>query len=122
MFPKTSPRKKIEITIRTRRSNKALESVLVTGARTTPLIIHKNVYVGREGELVESKEWTITHEFTGLNLGVSGRYKFCKAVAEDLSEETALWMLSPEMVANHPTYQQLTDKRSKSMREHYHLK
>ena len=110
-FPKSSPRKEIKVNLfaRDSSSQNALREYLIKGVQVNPLVIHRSLQDVETGEY-SKKEWVVTHVYTGYSIGVSGKYQFCKAIAEHLVREPVLWMLSLEMMRDHPDYNDMASK------------
>ena len=110
-FPKSSPRKEIKVNLFVRGSSKqnSLEEYSIKGAQINPLVIHRVLDNVETGEY-SKKSWVVTHTYTGYSIGVSGKYQYCKVIAEQLLSEPVLWMLSLEMMQDHPDYNNLANK------------
>ena len=110
-FPKSSPRKEIKVNLFARDSSRqnALREYSIKGVQVGPLVIHRALENVDTGEY-SKKEWVVTHVHTGYSIGISGKYRFCKAVADHLVVEPVLWMLSLEMMRDHPDYNDMASK------------
>jgi len=110
-FPKSSPRKEIKVNLFARdfQNINKLREYWIKGVQVGPLVIHRRLDDVDTGEY-SKKEWVVTHVYTGYSIGVSGKYQFCKAIAEHLLSEPVLWMLSLEMMRDHPDYNDMASK------------
>jgi hypothetical protein len=108
-FPENPPRKQIQINWR--RHNGELETICTTGVEVTPFIIHRK-WDPDKSEPTQKGVWCVTHLFTGAALGCVGTYKFCKAVAEGISDEPLVWLPCLSMWNNNPDVSRVGKKLS----------
>ena len=98
-FPNNPPRKKMDIP--RALPKRGLITIHTTGVEVTPFIIHKEWDI-KNNKPLRKGLWQVTHLFTGKSIGVTGSYKFCKAVAEGLLDEPLLYLPCETMWVNHP--------------------
>jgi hypothetical protein len=111
VFPKTHKRKKtvVPFAVADDKGNPVITKHSVVGVERLPLIVHRKVsitgdYPNQTVAPMRSDQWTITHVFTGFNLGVHGSYRFCSAVANRLLNEPILYLPSHKMMVQHKDF------------------
>ena len=117
-FPENSPRKKIEIRISVIQEGDTL--ITTTGVEVTPFIIHLK-WDTKKNAPQKRGLWTVTHLFTGKGIGVSGSYKFCKAVTEELFDEPLLYLPCETMWVDNPDVPRVGQKLQNLKSKHEHL-
>ena len=129
LFPESHKRKKtiVPLAVADDNGNPVLVKHPVVGVERLPLIVHRKVSI--EGDYpdlsVTPKKgdfWTITHVFTGFNLGIHGSYKFCSTIASKLLNEPILYLPTHKMMAAHQDFRTLHAIIEDLKLEHYELK
>lgn len=117
-FPNNSPRKQIEI--RWQRPDGSFDTICTTGVEVTPFVIHRKWDID-ENKPVQRGVWQVTHVFTGASIGVAGTYKFCKAVAEGISDEPLVWLPCMSMWNGNPDVSRVGKKLTGLKQQFEHL-
>lgn len=117
-FPTNSPRKKIEIRINIIKEGDKV--ITTTGVEVTPFVIHLK-WDSKKDAPEKKGLWSVTHLFTGKGLGISGSYKFCKAVAEGVMDEPLVWLPCESMWENNPDVGRVGAKLQRLKEKHEHL-
>ena len=114
LFPESHKRKKavVPLAVADENGNPVLIKHPVVGVERLPLIVHRKVSI--EGDYPNQSVipkrgdfWTITHVFTGFNLGVHGSYKFCSTIASKLLSEPILYLPTHKMMVEHRDFRTL---------------
>jgi len=108
LFPKSHKRKKTKVPLRMIIDGE--EQIVfrsIVGVERTPLVVHRKASV--KGQNIDTfsisrDKWTITHVFSGFNLGVNGSYEFCAIIANRLLQEPILYLPTAKMMSEHPDY------------------
>ena len=120
LFPNEHKRKKVSIDMAVwcpKTESGIVVTYNVVGVERTPLVIHKKLSIDRENPSIFKVRrgdcWTITHTFSGHNIGIHGSYKFCSTIANRLLEEPILYLPTIKMMSEHPdfgaTYQLISE-------------
>lgn len=111
LFPNEHKRKKVSIHMSVWCPKTESEKVVtynVVGVERTPLVVHRKLVIdGADPSTFKVRRgdcWTVTHIFSGLNVGVHGSYKFCSTIANRLLEEPMLYLPTGKMMAEHPDF------------------
>jgi len=80
----------------------------IVGVERVPLIVHRKLNIDprnpRDFRVQKGDKWTVTHLFSGYNIGIYGSYKYCSTIANRLLEEPLLYLPSLQMMSNHPDF------------------
>ena len=111
LFPNEHKRKKVSISMAVwcaTTESQVDVTYNVVGVERTPLVVHRKLVIDATDPSIfkvrKGDCWTVTHVFSGHNVGIQGTYRFCSTIANHLLEEPVLYLPSVQMMSQHPDF------------------
>ena len=108
------PNKNTRISFSVYKHTIGRQSVNICGVIQYPLAIHR---LEREQDELDSgtrkrfsSMWMITHIPTGMSVGITGSWNYCKGFVDELGNHSVFLMVTSDTLTDHPDYSDLIEK------------